>query len=135
MVRVFLLSLFALLGAAAMGVDQGRKLAGVAGPILSRLPLRRSGTHHHVQGRRRSRAVAEPARRRRSWLGLASMPLLGSPRPDRDRRARPEASRRLAVLPLDMTDRNVGVLGTGMVGEAIATRLIEVGYDVVDGLP
>lgn len=41
--------------------------------------------------------------------------------------------RRLAVLPLDMTDRNVGVLGTGVVGEAIATRLIEVGYDVVMG--
>ncbi|GAA3230010.1 NADPH-dependent F420 reductase [Dactylosporangium siamense] len=32
-----------------------------------------------------------------------------------------------------MTDLNVGVLGTGAVGEAIATRLIEVGYDVVMG--
>ena len=48
--------------------------------------------------------------------------------------------RRRPVLPLDMTDLNVGdpgsrvgVLGTGMVGDAIATRLIEVGYDVVMG--
>ncbi|GAB3866490.1 NAD(P)-binding domain-containing protein [Dactylosporangium cerinum] len=32
-----------------------------------------------------------------------------------------------------MTDLNVGVLGTGAVGDAIATRLIEVGYDVVMG--
>ncbi len=40
---------------------------------------------------------------------------------------------RRPVLPLDMTDLNVGVLGTGMVGEAIATRLVEVGYDVVMG--
>ncbi|GAA1502973.1 NAD(P)-binding domain-containing protein [Dactylosporangium maewongense] len=32
-----------------------------------------------------------------------------------------------------MTDLNVGVLGTGMVGDAIATRLVEVGYDVVMG--
>src|SRR5689334_7885637 len=37
------------------------------------------------------------------------------------------------VLPVSMTDLNVGVLGTGMVGDAIATRLVEVGYDVVMG--
>ncbi len=40
---------------------------------------------------------------------------------------------RRPVLPQNMTDLNVGVLGTGMVGEAIASRLVEVGYDVVMG--
>lgn len=32
---MLLLTLFAVLGAAAMGTGRGRKLAGVAGPILS----------------------------------------------------------------------------------------------------
>jgi hypothetical protein len=76
---MLLLTLFALLGAAAMGTNQGRKFAGLAGPILSLVTAfvvvglittfdgKLSGT-----GR-----VAEVAIATGSWLALVSMPLLG----------------------------------------------------------
>ena len=76
---LLLLTLFAVLGAAALGTNQGRKLAGVAGPILSLVTAsvvvglittfegRPSGT-----GRVVDTAVAAG-----SWLGLVSLPLLG----------------------------------------------------------
>jgi hypothetical protein len=65
---ILLLTLYAILGTAAMGVNQGRKLAGIAGPILSlvtacvavALITTVDGT---VGGG--------------GWLALASLPLLG----------------------------------------------------------
>ncbi|WP_433053782.1 hypothetical protein [Dactylosporangium sp. CS-033363] len=65
---LFLCSLWALLGTAAMGVGRGRKFAGVAGPILSVL------TAFVVVGlitTSEGRAAAG------GWLGLASLPPLG----------------------------------------------------------
>ncbi|WP_432833259.1 hypothetical protein [Dactylosporangium sp. CA-092794] len=74
-----LLTLFAVLGAAAMGTGQGRKLAGVAGPILS-LATAIVGVElittfeGSPSGPGR---VAETAVAAGGWLGLASLPLLG----------------------------------------------------------
>jgi hypothetical protein len=76
---MLLLTLFAVLGTAAMGVGRGRRLAGVGGPILSLVTAciavalittfeGRSGGAGRVAGT----AVAAG-----SWLGLASLPLLG----------------------------------------------------------
>jgi hypothetical protein len=76
---LFLLTLFALLGTAAMGVDRGRKLAGVAGPILSLLTaFVVVGLITTFDGRTTGAGrVADTAVAAGSWLGLASLPLLG----------------------------------------------------------
>ncbi|GAA4244161.1 hypothetical protein [Dactylosporangium darangshiense] len=72
---MLLLTLFAVLGAAAMGVGRGRRLAGVAGPILSLvtacIAVALITTFESRSGGART-AVASG-----SWLGLASLPLLG----------------------------------------------------------
>lgn len=65
---LLLLSLFAVLGTAAMGTGRGRKLAGVAGPVLSLV------TALVVVG---LIATAEGRAGAGGWLGLVSLPPLG----------------------------------------------------------
>ncbi|MGI5246168.1 hypothetical protein [Dactylosporangium sp. CA-139066] len=65
---MLLFALFAVLGTAAMGVNQGRRFAGVAGPILSVVTAFVAvGLITTVEG---------PAGAG-GWLGLASLPPLG----------------------------------------------------------
>jgi hypothetical protein len=76
---LLLLTLVAVLGTAAMGANQGRKLAGLAGPILSLVTASLvvgliTTFDGQVSGAGR---VADTAVAVGSWLGLASMPLLG----------------------------------------------------------
>ncbi|WP_426508795.1 hypothetical protein ACPPVO_59595 [Dactylosporangium sp. McL0621] len=76
---LFLCSLFALLGTAAMGVDRGRKLAGVAGPILSLVTaFVVVGLITTFDGKAPAAGrVADTAVAAGGWLGLLSLPLLG----------------------------------------------------------
>jgi hypothetical protein len=65
---MLLLALFAVLGTAAMGVNQGRKFAGVAGPILSVVTAFIAvGLITAVDGHAGAGG----------WLGLLSLPPLG----------------------------------------------------------
>ncbi|MFI5913766.1 hypothetical protein [Dactylosporangium sp. NPDC051541] len=76
---LFLCSLFALVGTAAMGVGRGRKLAGVAGPILSLLTaFVVVGLIITYDGKAPTGGrITDTAITAGSWLGLASLPLLG----------------------------------------------------------
>ncbi|GAA3449385.1 hypothetical protein GCM10018962_12180 [Dactylosporangium matsuzakiense] len=76
---LFLCSLFALVGTAAMGVGRGRKLAGVAGPILSLLTACIVvGLIITYDGKAPAGGrITDTAITAGSWLGLASLPLLG----------------------------------------------------------
>jgi hypothetical protein len=65
---ILLFALFAVLGTAAMGVNQGRKLAGIAGPILS---LVTACVAVALITTLRGGAAAG------GWIGLASLPPLG----------------------------------------------------------
>ena len=74
-----LLSLMALLGAAALGTNQGRKIAGIAGPVLS------LATESLVVGLittfdgqlAGAGRIAEVGTSAGSWLAMVSLPLLG----------------------------------------------------------
>lgn len=74
-----LLTLVAILGAAAMGTNQGRKFAGLAGPVVSlataSLVVGLITTFDgQVSGEGRIAQVGTSAG---SWLALVSLPLLG----------------------------------------------------------
>lgn len=76
---ILLLTLFAVLGAAAMGVNRGRKLAGIAGPILSLVTASLVVTlittfDGRLTGPGRITDVGTSAG---GWLALVAMPLLG----------------------------------------------------------
>jgi hypothetical protein len=76
---ILLLSLIALLGAAAMGANQGRKIAGLAGPILSLVTASIVvGLITTFDGQLAGPGrIAEVGTSAGSWLALAAMPLLG----------------------------------------------------------
>lgn len=76
---ILLLTLVALLGAAALGANQGRKLAGLAGPVLSLVTASLvvgliTSFDGQLTGAGR---VADVGTSAGSWLALAAMPLLG----------------------------------------------------------
>jgi hypothetical protein len=76
---ILLLILLAILGAAMLGANQGRKFAGLAGPILSLVTASVvvsliTTFDGQLAGPGR---VAEVGTSAGSWLALASMPLLG----------------------------------------------------------
>ncbi|MEV4507940.1 hypothetical protein AB0K00_03130 [Dactylosporangium sp. NPDC049525] len=76
---ILLLSLIALLGAAAMGANQGRKIAGLAGPILSLVTASLVvGLITTFDGQLAGPGrIADVGTSAGSWLALVSMPLLG----------------------------------------------------------
>ena len=76
---ILLLILMAILGAAVLGTNQGRKLAGIAGPILSLVAASVvvsliTTFDGQLAGPGRIVDVGTSAG---SWLALAAMPLLG----------------------------------------------------------
>jgi len=76
---MLLLTLFALLGAAAMGSNQGRKLAGLAGPVVSLVTaFVVVGLITMFDGKTGGPGrVVDVATQPGGWLALVSMPLLG----------------------------------------------------------
>jgi hypothetical protein len=76
---LLLLTLFALLGTAAMGVNQGRKLAGLAGPILSLVTASLVvGLITTFDGQPAGPGrIVDVGTSAGSWLALVAMPLLG----------------------------------------------------------
>lgn len=76
---ILLLTLIAILGAAALGTNQGRKLAGLAGPILSLVTASVvvsliTTFDGQLAGPGR---IADVGTSAGSWLALVAMPLLG----------------------------------------------------------
>ncbi|GAB3866492.1 hypothetical protein GCM10027610_118860 [Dactylosporangium cerinum] len=76
---ILLLTLIALLGAAAMGANQGRKVAGLAGPVLSLVTASIVvGLITTFDGQLAGPGrIADVGTSAGSWLALVSMPLLG----------------------------------------------------------
>lgn len=76
---ILLLTLIAMLGAAAMGANQGRKFAGLAGPILSLVTASLVvGLITTFDGQLAGPGrIADVGTSAGSWLALVAMPLLG----------------------------------------------------------
>lgn len=76
---ILLLTLVAILGAATLGTNQGRKFAGLAGPILSLVTASLVvGLITTFDGNLTGPGtVTEVGTSAGSWLALAAMPLLG----------------------------------------------------------
>ncbi|MEV0132312.1 hypothetical protein AB0H83_28085 [Dactylosporangium sp. NPDC050688] len=76
---ILLLTLVAILGAAALGANQGRKFAGLAGPILSLVTASLVvGLITTFDGQLTGAGrIADVGTSAGSWLALAAMPLLG----------------------------------------------------------